>query len=121
MTWRAIQFDSKITWPDAEPGEIVDVVFDGPFIVKNGDTSQLSNNPLRARMEHRGLGVHIMREWAYDGIAAGRRDSACGRKFGAAGRRDSACGGNCWDGGRCLPKEVGPVCRLRCSLGGFRD
>ena len=36
--WRAIPFDSHIRW-DAESGEIVQVFYDGSFIVKTGDTS----------------------------------------------------------------------------------
>ncbi|MGI8497816.1 MAG: methionyl-tRNA formyltransferase [Gemmatimonadaceae bacterium] len=39
--WRAIPFDTHIVWPAARPGEIVNVFYDGTFIVKTGDTSLL--------------------------------------------------------------------------------
>lgn len=39
--WRAIPFDSQITWPDALSGEVVEVFYDGSFIVKTGDGSLL--------------------------------------------------------------------------------
>jgi methionyl-tRNA formyltransferase len=39
--WKCIPFDSHIRWPNALPGEIVEVFYDGTFIVKSGDTSLL--------------------------------------------------------------------------------
>jgi methionyl-tRNA formyltransferase len=39
--WRAIPFDSHLTWPTARPGEIVEVFYDGSFVVKTGDLSLL--------------------------------------------------------------------------------
>lgn len=39
--WRAIPFDTHLTWEDAKPGEIVEVFFDGTFVVQTGDSSLL--------------------------------------------------------------------------------
>ncbi len=39
--WKAIPFDTHITWPCALPGEIIEVFYNGTFIVKTGDTSML--------------------------------------------------------------------------------
>jgi methionyl-tRNA formyltransferase len=39
--WRAIPFDSRITWPDADPGEVLAAFYDGSFVVRTGDTSLL--------------------------------------------------------------------------------
>lgn len=41
MIWRAVPFDTQITWPQAAPGEIVQVFYDGTFIVKTGYGSML--------------------------------------------------------------------------------
>ena len=37
--WRAAPFDTHLVWPTARPGEVVEVFYDGSFIVKTGDTS----------------------------------------------------------------------------------
>jgi methionyl-tRNA formyltransferase len=39
--WRAIPFDTHLTWPAAAAGEIVEVFDDGSFVVKTGDSSLL--------------------------------------------------------------------------------
>jgi methionyl-tRNA formyltransferase len=39
--WRAVPFDSHLVWPNAMPGEIVEVFYDGSFVVKTGDLSLL--------------------------------------------------------------------------------
>ena len=39
--WRAIPFDGHLDWPDAKFGEVVEVFYDGSFIVKTGDGSLL--------------------------------------------------------------------------------
>jgi hypothetical protein len=39
--WRAIPFDSRLHWPKAAVGEIVEVFFDGTFVVRTGDSSLL--------------------------------------------------------------------------------
>jgi methionyl-tRNA formyltransferase len=39
--WRAIPFDSRLDWPGARPGEILEVFYDSSFVVKTGDTSVL--------------------------------------------------------------------------------
>lgn len=41
LLWRAIPFDSHLAWPAARPGEIVQVFYDGSFVVKTGDTTLL--------------------------------------------------------------------------------
>lgn len=41
VIWRAIPFDSHLLFPKAAPGEIVEVFYDGTFIVRTGDTSLL--------------------------------------------------------------------------------
>jgi len=41
MIWSAIPFDSKIRYPAGLPGEIVEVFWNGQFVVKTGDTSIL--------------------------------------------------------------------------------
>ena len=39
--WRALPFDTHLQWPEAVPGEIVEVFYDGSFLVRAGDTSLL--------------------------------------------------------------------------------
>lgn len=39
--WDAIPFDKYLQWPDATPGEILDVFYNGYFLVKTGDSSLL--------------------------------------------------------------------------------
>jgi methionyl-tRNA formyltransferase len=39
--WQAIPFDSRLEWENARPGEIVEVFYDGSFVVKTGDTTVL--------------------------------------------------------------------------------
>lgn len=39
--WRAIPFDSHLTWSGSVPGEIVEVLYDGTFVVRTGDTTLL--------------------------------------------------------------------------------
>lgn len=39
--WKVIPFDTHIRWDNAESGEICEVLYDGSFIVKTGDTSVL--------------------------------------------------------------------------------
>lgn len=41
VIWRAIPFDTRLTWPSVKPGEIVEVFYDGTFVVKTGDASLL--------------------------------------------------------------------------------
>lgn len=41
ILWRAIPFDSRLDWPEAQPGEIVAVFLDGQFVVKTGDATLL--------------------------------------------------------------------------------
>lgn len=39
--WRAIPFDTHLSWPDAVCGDIVEVFFNGQFVVKTGDSTLL--------------------------------------------------------------------------------
>jgi methionyl-tRNA formyltransferase len=39
--WRAIPFDTQLSWPMAVPGEIVQTFYDGSFVVKTGDSTLL--------------------------------------------------------------------------------
>lgn len=41
MIWRAIPFDTQLTWPGAAPGQIVEVFYDGTYLVKTGDATLL--------------------------------------------------------------------------------
>ncbi len=41
IVWRAIPFDSHFEWPGSQPGEIVEVFFNGSAVVRTGDTSLL--------------------------------------------------------------------------------
>lgn len=39
--WRAAPFDTRLQWPGAAPGEIVEVFYDGTLVVKTGDSTLL--------------------------------------------------------------------------------
>lgn len=39
--WKAVPFDSHIRWDHLNPGQLCEVLYDGSFIVKTGDTSIL--------------------------------------------------------------------------------
>jgi methionyl-tRNA formyltransferase len=39
--WRGIPFDTQLRWPNAVPGEIVEVFYDGSFVVKTQDSTLL--------------------------------------------------------------------------------
>jgi methionyl-tRNA formyltransferase len=41
MVWRAVPFDNQLQWPGSRPGEIVEVFYDGSFVVRTGDGSML--------------------------------------------------------------------------------
>lgn len=41
IVWRAIPFDSHLEWPGASAGEVLEVFYDGTFVVKTGDTTLL--------------------------------------------------------------------------------
>ncbi len=57
IIWKAIPFDNQITWPYAEDGEIVEVFFDGTFVVKTKDSSILVQEyeGFKCREEYVGL------------------------------------------------------------------
>jgi methionyl-tRNA formyltransferase len=39
--WRCIPFDTRLSWPGSVPGEIVEVFYDGTFVVRTGDSTIL--------------------------------------------------------------------------------
>jgi methionyl-tRNA formyltransferase len=41
MIWRGIPFDTRLQWEGAAPGEILEVFYDGSFVVKTGDSTFL--------------------------------------------------------------------------------
>jgi len=41
LIWRAIPFDAKVQWPGSQPGEILEVFYDGSFVVRTGDSTLL--------------------------------------------------------------------------------
>lgn len=41
LVWRAIPFDARLAWPGTVPGEIVEVFYDGSFVVRTGDSTLL--------------------------------------------------------------------------------
>lgn len=70
LIWRAIPFDTHLAWPAAQPGEIVQVFYDGSFVVRTGDTTLLvlesegrafSENDIGRRLGHLG---RPRKEWA---------------------------------------------------------
>jgi methionyl-tRNA formyltransferase len=61
--WRAIPFDSRLTWAGSSPGDILEVFYDGSFVVRTGDDTLLV-------LESEGHGFHA---------------GDIGRRFGPAG------------------------------------
>lgn len=41
VIWRAMPFDTQLKWPGTAPGQIVEVFYDGTFVVRTGDGSLL--------------------------------------------------------------------------------
>ncbi len=39
--WWAIPFDNHLQWPEAKTGEILEIFFNGSFVVKTGDSTLL--------------------------------------------------------------------------------
>ena len=64
LIWRAVPFDTHLTWEQAEPGTIVEQFATGDFIVRTGEGSLL----------------------VLDWEGAGRGQSLVGRRLGRAGR-----------------------------------
>lgn len=56
MIWQAIPFDTHLTWPDAVPGEIVAVFYDGTFVVTSSDSSLLVLESSNCRLTHADIG-----------------------------------------------------------------
>lgn len=66
VIWKAIPFDSIIKWKDTVPGEILEVFFDGTFVVKTRDTTILvqeydggilNRNDIGKKLSHHHLGI----------------------------------------------------------------
>ncbi|MEM7783458.1 MAG: formyltransferase family protein [Planctomycetota bacterium] len=57
--WRAIPFDTQLTWPDATPGEILEVFYDGSFVVKTGDASLLVLDHEGCTLSENDVGRHL--------------------------------------------------------------
>jgi methionyl-tRNA formyltransferase len=56
IIWRAIPFDTRLTWPNAEAGEIVAVFEDGNFVVKTADSTLLVQESEGASLTHADVG-----------------------------------------------------------------
>jgi methionyl-tRNA formyltransferase len=41
MVWGAIPFDARLQWPSSAPGEVLEVFYDGTFVVRTGDGTLL--------------------------------------------------------------------------------
>lgn len=56
MIWRAIPFDTHLTWPDTVPGAIVATFYDGTFVVKTGDATLLVLESEGCTLTHADIG-----------------------------------------------------------------
>jgi methionyl-tRNA formyltransferase len=54
--WRAIPFDTQLTWPAAEPGEVIAVFMDGDFVVKTGNSTLLVQEYAGDTLTHSDVG-----------------------------------------------------------------
>jgi len=54
--WQAIPFDTRLTWPNAVPGEIVAVFGEGAFVVRTGDSTLLVQKSEGAQLTHSDVG-----------------------------------------------------------------
>ena len=59
MIWAAQPFDTRITWPQAEPGTIVQVFVNGSFIVRTGDGSLLVTQSEGHPFDHSDVGRRL--------------------------------------------------------------
>jgi methionyl-tRNA formyltransferase len=41
LIWRAIPFDTRLEWPGSVPGQVLEVFYDGSFVVRTGDSTML--------------------------------------------------------------------------------
>jgi len=54
--WQAIPFDTRLSWPNAVPGEVVAVFGEGDFVVRTGDSSLLVQRFEGAHFTHSDVG-----------------------------------------------------------------
>jgi methionyl-tRNA formyltransferase len=59
LVWRGIPFDTKITWPAARPGQIVQVFEGGSFVVRTGDASLLVLESEGCEITHEHIGRRL--------------------------------------------------------------
>ncbi len=57
--WRAIPFDRYLSWPDATAGQILDVFYDGSFVVKTGDSTMLVQDYDGIALNETHIGHHL--------------------------------------------------------------
>jgi methionyl-tRNA formyltransferase len=57
--WRAIPFDTRLTWPESAPGEIVAVFVGGEFVVKTGDSTLLVQHYDGGPLTHADIGRRL--------------------------------------------------------------
>lgn len=56
LIWKAMPFDTRLEWPGAAPGEIVEVFYDGSFAVKTADSTLLVLESEGSAFTHRDIG-----------------------------------------------------------------
>jgi methionyl-tRNA formyltransferase len=54
--WRCIPFDTRLSWPGSLPGEIVEVFYDGTFVVRTGDSTILVQGSEGAQLTDADIG-----------------------------------------------------------------
>jgi methionyl-tRNA formyltransferase len=54
--WRAIPFDTRLTWPNTVPGQVVAVFGEGAFVVCTGDSSLLVQESEGTQLTHTDVG-----------------------------------------------------------------
>lgn len=57
--WRAAPFDTQLQWPGSVPGEIVEVFYDGSFVVRTGDSTVLVLESAGHSFTHSDIGRHL--------------------------------------------------------------
>jgi len=59
VIWRAAPFDTRLQWPASVPGEIVEVFYDGSFVVRTGDDTLLILESEGHSFTHADVGRHL--------------------------------------------------------------
>jgi len=57
--WKGIPFDRELRWPSSKPGEILEVFYDGTFVVKTKDSSFLVQESGGHRFSSDDIGRHF--------------------------------------------------------------